>query len=92
VRLRYTRRAREDIERIFAYIDTHSPAGAVSVKRALKRAIETIGALSASGQASGWKDARQRPANPYPYIVYWIVEHDEILILHIRHASRRKPG
>jgi len=54
VRLRYTRRAREDIERIFAYIDTRSPAGAVSVKRALKRAIETIGALSASGQASGW--------------------------------------
>lgn len=91
--LRYTRRAQRDIEqRIFAYLDTHRPAGALSVKRALKRTIETIDAFPTGGRAAGWKDARQRPVNPYPYIVYWTVEANEIWILHIRHASRQAPG
>jgi plasmid stabilization system protein ParE len=92
VRLRYTQRARQDIERIFAHLDTRSPAGAMSVKHALKRAIETIDAFPTGGQASEWKNARQRPVNPYPYIVYWTVEDSEIWILHIRHTSRQAPG
>lgn len=47
------RRAIADIERIFTYLDERSPAGAISVKRALKRSIATIEAFPMGGRLSG---------------------------------------
>jgi toxin ParE1/3/4 len=92
VKARFTRRALRDAERIFAYLDEHSPAGAISVKRALKRTIETIETFPMGGRGSGWKDLRERPVSPYPYIVYWSVDREQIWIIHIRHAARRPPA
>ncbi len=91
MKARFTRRALADISRVFAYLDERSPAGAANVKRALKRTIDTIETFPVGGQASGWKSLRERPVGPYPYIVYWAVEGDEIWIVHIRHAARRRP-
>ncbi|CAJ0863535.1 hypothetical protein AMST5_01589 [freshwater sediment metagenome] len=92
MKARFTRRAVADIERVFTYLDERSPAGAISVKRALKRSIETIEAFSMGGRLSGWKEFRERPVSPYPYIVYWAVEGDGVWIIHIRHAARRPPA
>ncbi|GLI93280.1 type II toxin-antitoxin system RelE/ParE family toxin [Methylocystis echinoides] len=89
--VRFTRRAIDDIARIFTYLDERSPAGAFSVKRALKRTIETIETFPMGGRVSGWKELRERPVSPYPYVVYWAVEGEDVLIIHIRHAARRPP-
>jgi plasmid stabilization system protein ParE len=62
------------------------------VKRALKRTIETIETFPMGGRFSGWQEFRERPVAPYPHIVYWAVEGDDVWIIHIRHAARRPPA
>jgi hypothetical protein len=55
------------------------------------RTIQTIENFPSGGQLSGWKGLRERPVSPYPYLVYWAVEADEVWIVHVRHAARLRP-
>jgi LSD1 subclass zinc finger protein len=43
VKVRYTLRARSDLESILQYVDQRSPRGARNVKRAIQQTIELIG-------------------------------------------------
>lgn len=92
MKVRYTRRAQFDLERILAYLDERSPLGSDSVERAIRRAVDTIAVFPSGGRRAGHRDVRERPATPYPYIVYWIIVAEEAHILHIRHAARRPPA
>jgi toxin ParE1/3/4 len=89
MRVRFTRRSQADVRVIFSYLDERSPRGAQNVKRALKKAVELIGNYPHVGRLSGEQDTRVLRVGRYPYLVYWSVERDEVLIVHIRHAARR---
>jgi toxin ParE1/3/4 len=89
VRVRYTPRARSDLEAILQYIDQRSPLGARKVKRAIQKTIELVGEFPEAGRRSGEQATRVLPAGRYPYLIYWTVEGGEAWILHIRHARRR---
>jgi toxin ParE1/3/4 len=89
MRVRFTKRARDDLVAILNYLDEKSPQGARNVKRAIRKTIELIGTLPDSGRRSGILDIRVLPAARYPYLVYWNVEAGEAWIVHIRHAARR---
>ncbi len=91
MKVRYTRRAQRDLERILAYLDERSPRGSSSVKHAIRRAVETIALFPSGGRKSSYRGVRERPVGHYPYIVYWAIADEEALILHIRHASRQRP-
>jgi plasmid stabilization system protein ParE len=41
--VRYTRRAQGDLAKILNFLDARSPRGALSVRLAIKRTIDTIG-------------------------------------------------
>jgi plasmid stabilization system protein ParE len=28
---------------------------------------------------------------PYPYLIFYVVEDSEVVILHVRHGARRRP-
>ena len=45
MRIRYTPRARSDLEEIFAYLDQRSPQGALSAKQTIERRIRQLGDL-----------------------------------------------
>jgi plasmid stabilization system protein ParE len=92
MRVRYTPRARSDLESILRYIDERSPRGAHSVKRAVQKTIELIGEFPESGRRAGVEEARVLPAGRYPYLIYWSVEGAEVWIVHIRDARRRPWG
>jgi toxin ParE1/3/4 len=88
--VRYTRRARGDLAKILNYLDERSPRGALSVRLAIKRTIDTIsrnpniGRLAARGRnprACRWVDIRISFSGRF--------EADEIWLLHIRHGARR---
>jgi len=89
MRVRFTKRARDDLVAILNYLDEKSPQGARNVKRAIRKTIELIGTLPDCGRRSGILDIRVLPAARYPYLVYWNVEAGEACIVHIRHAARR---
>jgi plasmid stabilization system protein ParE len=88
--VRYTRRAQNDLTKILEYIEARSSQGGPHVKRAIRRAIETISEHPAVGHATGRDQTRGFPVSGgYPYLVYWTVEADEIWIIHIRHGARK---
>jgi toxin ParE1/3/4 len=89
MRVRFTKRARDDLVAVLNYLDERSPQGARNVKRAIRKNIELIGTLPDSGRRSGILDIKVLPAARYPYLVYWSVEAGEAWIVHIRHAARR---
>jgi toxin ParE1/3/4 len=89
MRVRFTKRARDDLVAVLNYLDERSPQDARNVKRAIRKNIELIGTLPDSGRRSGILDIKVLPAARYPYLVYWSVEAGEAWIVHIRHAARR---
>ena len=86
--VRFTRRAHSDLTEILDYIDMRSPRGAMSVKLAIKRAIDMIGDNPGVGRLTGKGAIRGMPVGRYPYLIYWTVEGNEIWIVHIRHGAR----
>jgi plasmid stabilization system protein ParE len=74
MRLRYTPRARSDLQAILQYIDQRSPLGARKVKRAIQKTIELIGEFPEAGRRSGERGRRVPPAGRYPYLIYWTIK------------------
>jgi toxin ParE1/3/4 len=89
MRVRYTARARSDLQAIIQYIVDRSPTGARNVKLAIERIIELIEQFPEAGRRVDQQNARMLPAGRYPYLIYWTIEAGEAWIVHIRHASRR---
>ena len=90
MRVRYTLRARSDLEAIIDYLAAESPQGATSVKRAMDAVIGLIGEYPQSGRLVGEQGVRVLPAGRHPYLIYWSVEGGVAWIVHIR-DGRRKP-
>jgi toxin ParE1/3/4 len=89
MKVEYTRRARDDLIAILAYIERRSPQGARNVARAIHKTLELIGEFPGSGRLAGEQGTRVLPVGRYPYLVYWSVEGDEVWIIHVRHTARR---
>jgi plasmid stabilization system protein ParE len=89
VKLRYTRRAARNLDEILEYIRTRSPQGAGHV---LDR-VETVLALLAErpeiGVAVPGTTFRRLVVTPYPYLVFYRVTSDAVVVHRIRHAARR---
>ena len=89
MRVRYTPRARSDIDEIFAYIAKENPEAAQRVRRSIFAAIELVAARPYLGIRNARShDLRSRLVSRYPYRVHYLLRDQEVLILHIRHAAR----
>jgi toxin ParE1/3/4 len=87
--VRYTRRAQNDLTKIFGYLDARSPRGAFSVKLAIKRTIETMADNPEIGFMTSNGAVRGVPVRRYPYLVFWFVEAGEVSLVHVRHGARK---
>ena len=90
MRVRFTPRARSDLQAIIEFLSERSATGAANVKRALDATINLIGQYPESGRLAGEQAIRVLPVGPYPYLIYWSVEAGEAWIVHVR-DGRRKP-
>jgi toxin ParE1/3/4 len=86
VKIRYTARAHNDLEDIRSYIAEKNPQAATRVRQAIL-AIASHPHVGIRNARS--PDLRARLVSRYPYRVHYSVSAGEILILHIRHTSRR---
>jgi toxin ParE1/3/4 len=80
--VRYTRRAQGDLAKVLNYLDERSPRGALSVRLAIKRTIDTISHNPSIGHPTARRAIRGIS------VVFWTVEAGEIWVLHIRHGAR----
>ena len=89
MRVRYTLRARSDLESIFSYLDSRNPAAAHAVKRKIERSAATLALSPYLGVVIDRSpEFRSLRAGRYPYRIYYRIRGNEVWILHIRHTSR----
>jgi plasmid stabilization system protein ParE len=89
MRVRYSPQAQTDLDEIFDYLDSRSPAGARSVKKKIVAGIDRLVDHPFMAPATDEPDVFELTIIRFPYKVYYQVENDEVWIVHIRHASRR---
>jgi toxin ParE1/3/4 len=85
----YAPRALRDLESIAAYVGERSPSGAANVLAAIKSSIETASFFPKITRVVDDVGHRRLPVPRYPYIVFYRLAEGELLVLHIRHTSRR---
>lgn len=88
--LRYSPRAIGDLAEIADYLTVRSPQGALSVEDGIRKTIDVIAAFPRAGRALAQRPhVRVMPLGRYPYLLFYTVREDAIVILHIRHARRQ---
>jgi toxin ParE1/3/4 len=89
MKVRYTARAFAERERIFSYLDERSPQAA---RRIIGRIIQRIRALEHnpySGRRTDRGELYTFWVAATTYRVYYRVDGEEVIIIHIRHTSQR---
>ena len=90
MRLRYTPRARRDLEAIYIYIDEHNAGAARAVKRAIQRTAELLADFPYLGvETDRSPEFRGIVVTGYPYKIYYRIRNNDVWIVHIRDVRRR---
>ena len=91
MKVRITRPALDDLDRIYDYISKDNPvAGSRVVVRLIDRAMELADAPY-QGREVDESNARVVVVPRFRYFIFYTIDGDEIHITHFRHTSRRRP-
>jgi plasmid stabilization system protein ParE len=85
----YAPRALRDLAEIVEYLVERSPSGAANVTAAIKSSIDALVAFPEMCPTIDGAGHRRLPVLRFPYVIFYRIAGNEILILHIRHTSRR---
>jgi toxin ParE1/3/4 len=88
VKLRYTLPALADLSAILDYIAAHSPQGAQRVQARIQALTDLLLLHPYIGRRTSDPGIRRMATTPYPYLVFYEVTEDEIIIHAVRHAAR----
>jgi toxin ParE1/3/4 len=90
--IRWDVRALDDLREIRRYIAKHgSPAAADRVREHLRTRIERLITRPLIGVFTSNPEIRILPPTRYPYRIYYTIQGDDVVILHIRHSARSEP-
>ena len=89
MRLRFTRTAARQLDRILAEIATQSPGGARNVQARIQAVMQLLLQYPYIGRATGRPGIRRVVVWPYPYLLTYRVGNVEIVIRTVRHGARR---
>lgn len=91
MRVRVTATALSEIDDIFAYLSVRNEQAAKSVVARVDQTIARLADFPFMAQLSDVVDARRIPVGRYPFVIFYTVSSNEIVILHVRHGARRSP-
>ena len=89
MRLRVTKRAASQIEKALEYIEADSPQGANHVRERIQTLFRLLTQHPYAGQATDLPGVRRLALSPYPYLLFYRVTDDEVIVQRMRHTSRR---
>ena len=93
MKVRYSPRAIGDIIAVADYLAERNPVAARAVEAAIRKTIDLLGEFSGSGRALTQRpQVRVMPVARYPYLVFYAIRPDGLLVLHIRHGARMPVG
>jgi toxin ParE1/3/4 len=88
VRLRYTVPALADLASILDYVATRSPQGARRIHARIQTIINLLLQYPKAGVPTDDVRIRRMTTTPYPYLVFYEVTDEEIIIHALRHGAR----
>ena len=86
--LRYTPKALAELADILAYIAERSPQGARNVQARIQAITALLVQHPHSGQLTSDSGLRRIVTPPYPYLVFYEVTAEEVVIIGVRHGAR----
>jgi toxin ParE1/3/4 len=92
MQIEYTGQFREELREIRDYIAKDDPVAARKVVTAIESEIELLGYFPWNGRKTDIAGVMARTLSRYPYIVFYRVEIDVLVALHVLHGARRHPG
>jgi toxin ParE1/3/4 len=88
VKRRYTRPALADLDAILEYIAAHSPQAARRIQAHLQAVIDLLLVHPRIGRRTDDPLIRRMTAARYPYLIFYQISADEIIIHAIWHSAR----
>lgn len=88
MKLRFTPEALSEFRELLEYTESHSRQGAVNINARIQRILKNLADYPLSGTMTNVADMRRIAVTPYPYLIFYLVAPDEIVIVGIRHAAR----
>lgn len=89
MRVRFTRRAIRQLDTILAHLAKHGPQGAASIAHRVSEIVRLLSEHPSIGRLTTRARIRRVALVPYPYVIDYRVDIGEVVILGIRHTSRR---
>ena len=89
MKLRVTRRAATQIEKALEHIEAESPQGANRMRERIQTLFLLLTHHPYAGQLTDLPGVRRLVVSPYPYLIFYRVTDDEVIVQRMRHASRR---
>jgi toxin ParE1/3/4 len=88
----YSARALADLVAISSYIYEHRPSGVSTVMRRIEATVALIERHPGVGsRVRARSGVYALPVSKYPYRIYYRVNDQDSIIVHIRHAARKSP-
>jgi toxin ParE1/3/4 len=92
VKLRFTKRAIQQIEEIIYAIAQESPQGARRVRERMQTITTLLIKHPHIGQPTDFAGVRRMLVSPYPYLIFYRVTEDAVIVQRVRHAARDPSG
>lgn len=92
MKLRFTRRAAQDLTDIADYIRERNPQAALRVRAAILESIQNLVLFPQVGRQQKVEGVRKLVTRRYPYLVYYTADEsaEEIIIITIQHPARER--
>ena len=88
MRVRYTATAFSELKEIQAHIAIDNALAARAVVLRIEKIVERIGEFPGIAAPVDASSIRAFPVPPFPYLIFYELSEDAIIIRNIRHASR----
>jgi len=92
MRLRYTLPALADLDAILDYVAARSPQGATRIYARIQAVADLLLSHPRVGLQTDDPTIRRIDTSPYPYLIFYEVREDEIIIHAVRHGARDPSG
>jgi toxin ParE1/3/4 len=87
--VRFTHRAARQLDKILADLKEVSPGAAKAFRQRVEQVCERIGKFPIGFQEVGnRKGVRRVPMVRFPYLIFYTINGDEVVVLRIRHGAR----
>jgi plasmid stabilization system protein ParE len=92
MKLRFTRRAAQDLADIADYIRKQNPQAALRVRAAILESLQNLVLFPQVGRQQKVEGVRKLVTRRYPYLVYYTADAsaEEIIIITIQHPARER--